>query len=114
MKRYVLVMAAFVAAICVLVGLTLPLRRVVLAPSADGTVPGILHVHTTRSDGRGTPDEVAAAAARAGVAFLVFTDHGDATRTPDAPVYRSGVLCLDGVEVSTTGGHYLEIGRAHV
>jgi hypothetical protein len=87
---------------------TLPPRRLVL-PTADGTVPGILHVHTTRSDGRGTPDEVAAAAARAGAEFIVFTDHGDATRAPDAPIYRSGVLCLDGVEISTAGGHYVAL-----
>ena len=78
-----------------------------LEASADGTVSGILHIHSTRSDGRGTPDEVAAAAARAGISFIVFTDHGDATRTPDPPTYRSGVLCLDGVEISTAGGHYV-------
>src|SRR5206468_3693727 len=53
--------------------------------------------------------EIAAAAARAGLKFLVFTDHGDATRPPDRPVYRSGVLCLDAVEISTTGGHYIGI-----
>ncbi len=109
MKRYVLAMAALVAAICVFAGVTLPPRRVTLSPSADGTVSGILHIHTSRSDGRSTPDEIAAAAARAGVAFIVFTDHGDATRIPDAPVYRSGVLCLDGVEISTTGGHYIAL-----
>ena len=109
MKRVVIVMAALVAAICVFSGLTLPPRRVTLAPSADGTVPGILHIHTDRSDGRSTPDEIAAAAARAGARFIVFTDHGDATRPPDAPVYRSGVLCLDGVEISTTGGHYIAL-----
>src|SRR5207247_9108869 len=40
---------------------------------------------------------------------VVFTDHGDATRRPDPPVYRSGVLCLDGVEISTTGGHYVAL-----
>ena len=34
-------------------------------------------------------------AARAGLKFIVFTDHGDATRTPDPPAYRSGVLCID-------------------
>lgn len=114
MQRFLLVVAALVAAICVFAGLTLPPRRLSLAPSADGTVPGILHIHTNRSDGRGTPDEIAAAAARAGLKFIVFTDHGDATRTPDAPVYRSGVLCLDGVEISTTGGHYvaLDMGAA--
>ena len=68
-----------------------------------------MHVHTSRSDGLGRPDDVAAAAARAGLKFLIFTDHGDATRPPDAPTYRSGVLCLDGVEISTSGGHYLAI-----
>jgi len=78
-----------------------------LAPIGDGTVAGTIHVHSTRSDGSSTPDAIAAAASRAGLKFLVFTDHGDATRTLDPPTYRSGVLCLDGVEISTSGGHFL-------
>ena len=41
---------------------------------------------------------------------MVFTDHGDATRTPDQPTYRHGVLCIDAVEISTTGGHYIALG----
>lgn len=53
---------------------------------------------------------MAAAAARAGLKFVVFTDHGDATRPPEPPAYRHGVLCLDGVEISTTAGHYVAIG----
>lgn len=93
-----------------LVAISLPSARLPLeTPFADGTVPGILHVHTNRSDGRSSPDDVAAAAARAGLKFVVFTDHGDGTRTPDPPAYRSGVLCLDAVEISTTGGHYLAL-----
>ena len=40
----------------------------------------------------------------------MLTDHGDGTRTPASPAYRSGVLCLDGVEISTDGGHYLALG----
>ena len=93
-----------------LLAVSLPPARLTLeTPFADGTIPGIIHVHTNRSDGRGTPDEVAAAAARAGLKFVVFTDHGDATRSPDPPAYRSGVLCLDAVEISTTGGHYLAL-----
>ena len=48
-------------------------------------------------------------AARAGPPFIVFTDHGDGTRPPDAPAYPSGVLCLDGVEISTAGGHYVAL-----
>ena len=97
------------AAVAVCVGLTIPPRPLALAPHADGTIPGILHVHTSRSDGLSGPDEIASAAAKAGLKFLVFTDHGDATRKPDPPQYRSGVLCLDGVEISTNGGHYIAI-----
>ena len=79
-------------------------------PSLDPTVKGAFHVHTRRSDGSGTPDEIAAAAEMAGLDFLIFTDHGDGTRAPDPPQYRSTVLCLDGVEISTSGGHYIAVG----
>jgi hypothetical protein len=97
--------------------LTLPPRpRASVAPAdaaalaAPVTLRGAYHIHTTTSDGTGTPDEVAAAAARAGLQFIVLTDHGDATRTPMPPRYRSGVLCIDAVEISTTGGHYAALG----
>lgn len=109
MKKLVLVTAATAAAVAVFVSLTIQPRRLTLATSADGTIPGVIHIHTNRSDGLSAPDEIAAAAARAGLKFIVFTDHGDATRKPDPPEYRSGVLCLDGVEVSTTGGHYIAL-----
>jgi len=109
MKRLLVAAAVFTVAVVAFSLLTLPPRRVLLPPSPDGTLRGIVHIHTSRSDGRGTPDEIAAVAARAGVTFIVFTDHGDATRPPDAPVYRSGVLCLDGVEISTAGGHYVAL-----
>ena len=107
MKKLVLVTVALGAAVAGWVVLTLPPRRAALDRIRDGTIPGIIHIHSTRSDGFSTPDAIAAAAARAGLAFIVFTDHGDATRTPDPPTYRSGVLCLDGVEISTSGGHYV-------
>ena len=78
------------------------------------TVRGSLHVHTARSDGTGSAEDVAAAAGGAGLQFVVLMDHGDGTRQPDPPVYRSGVLVIDAVEISTTGGHYgaLGLGRA--
>jgi hypothetical protein len=106
--------AAVVAAVAGLfVASTLPGRRsAVPRPSWQPAVPiatGVFHVHTTHSDGTGTPDEIAAAAARAGRSFVVFSDHGNGTRTPDPPQYRSGVLCLDGVEITTTGGHYVAV-----
>ena len=82
-------------------------------PVPSGTtslVRGAIHVHTARSDGSGDPASIAAAAARAGLAFVILTDHGDATRRPDAPRYLAGVLCIDAVEISTTQGHVLALG----
>jgi hypothetical protein len=38
-------------------------------------IVGNLHLHTTASDGTGSHDEVAAAAVRAGLDFIVYTDH---------------------------------------
>jgi hypothetical protein len=81
---------------------------------AARTVPGSYHIHTTRSDGHGDKHAVAAAAARAGLRFVIVTDHGDATRPPDPPEYIDGVLCLDAVEISTDQGHLvaLDLPRA--
>ncbi|MBI3402741.1 MAG: hypothetical protein HY048_15095 [Acidobacteria bacterium] len=109
MKRLALATAALLAAVAVFIAATIPPRHTRLPPPSDGAIPGILHIHSNRSDGLSSPDEIAAAAARAGLRFLVFTDHGDATRLPDAPAYRAGVLCLDAVEISTNGGHYIAI-----
>jgi hypothetical protein len=108
-KKLIILTAALAAAVGVLIGVTLPPRALPLAAPSDGTIPGSIHIHTNRSDGRSSPEEIAAAAARAGLKFIVFTDHGDGTRKPDAPAYLSGVLCLDAVEISTTGGHYIAL-----
>ena len=103
------------AAVVLFLALTLPPKPAVIPlESADPdlvrrTVRGAYHVHTTWSDGSGDRASVAAAAARAGLQFVIFTDHGDGTRQPSAPEYIEGVLCLDGVEVSTNGGHYVAI-----
>jgi hypothetical protein len=77
---------------------------------ASRTVAGAYHVHTTRSDGHGSKAAVAAAAARAGLAFVILTDHGDGTRPPDPAEYVDGVLLVDGVEISTDEGHYVALG----
>lgn len=100
-----------VSAAVVLMAL-LPARQLVL-PLPAGLAPGVrgvMHIHTRDSDGTGTVDEVAAAASKAGLGFVVTTDHGDATRAASAPSYRSGVLCIDATEVSTFGGHVIALG----
>lgn len=80
------------------------------AESGTFRLRGAIHVHSSRSDGSGSLDEIARAAARAGLDFVVMTDHGDGTAPPFRPQYRAGVLCLDGVEISTNQGHVIALG----
>jgi hypothetical protein len=103
---------ALVAVMGGVIVLALPPAPRPLAPmtSIAPAVRGAFHIHTVRSDGTGTMEDVAAAAARAGLAFIIVTDHGDAMREPDSPAYRSGVLCIDAVEISTSGGHVVALG----
>lgn len=106
--------AALAAAALITTVLLLPPNPFEAAPPfwapASPEVQGVFHIHTNRSDGTGTVEDVAAAAARAGLRFVIITDHGDGTRQPDPPAYRSGVLCIDALEISTTGGHYAALG----
>lgn len=91
--------------------LTLPPATVRLAVTLpDTTLAGAYHIHTNRSDGSGSVDDVAQAAARAGLHFVILTDHGDAARPPDPPAYRHGVLVIDAVEISTRDGHVVALG----
>jgi hypothetical protein len=82
----------------------------VIPPTPGGPpwMRGAFHVHTVRSDGRGTLEEVAAAARRAGLDFVVLTDHNDFE--PRAPVHVDGVLIIPGVELSTPHGHLVALG----
>ena len=72
---------------------------------------GVYDIHTVNSDGSGSIPEVAAAAAHDGLRFVIITDHGDGTKIVP-PAYVAGVLCIDAVEISTTGGHYVALGLA--
>lgn len=108
-----LIMLAVLAAAGAAWYLALPPRALVIPDTPGGLsapVRGAIHVHSDRSDGTGTLDEIAAAAARAGLTFVVLTDHGDATREPPHPEYRSGVLCIEAVEISTENGHVVALG----
>ncbi|MFP2930223.1 PHP domain-containing protein [Pyxidicoccus sp. 3LG] len=85
-------------------------RYPVVPPAQDAPtwVRGAYHVHTTRSDGRGTPLEVVRAAKAAGLDFVVITDHNDFTLP--APTWEEGVLLVPGVEISTSSGHLVAFG----
>jgi hypothetical protein len=84
-----------------------PARSLTAAPVG---VRGAFHIHTRASDGSGSPEQVAAAAARAGLQFVVLTDHGDGTRTPRRPAYHGGVLVVDAVEIGAEDGHVIALG----
>lgn len=87
-----------------------PARTTIDAALPDGLVFGAYHIHTDRSDGSGSIDDVARAAAEAGLQFVVLSDHGTAATRPEAPAYRHGVLVIDAVEVSTRDGHVVALG----
>jgi hypothetical protein len=100
--------AAALAAAGLVVSLLPPAAAPAAAPGFEPIWPvarGAFHVHSVRSDGTGTLDEIAAAAARAGLQFVIVTDHGNGTREPEAPTYRREVLTIDAVEISTDAGH---------
>ena len=110
MRRNLRRVAIALAIVAVVLMFLLPPASIETAAPPSNVVRGAYHIHTDRSDGSGSPDEVAAAAARAGLQFIILTDHGDGTQPPAAPAYRHGVLTLDAVELNTTGGHYVAIG----
>jgi hypothetical protein len=87
-----------------------PLTVVGLASQRDLTrVSGVVHVHTSLSDGRGTPESVIDAAKAAGIDFVVITDHNEfpAKRLEG---YAGRVLVIVGTEISTRSGHILAFG----
>jgi len=87
-----------------------PLELVGEDPS-DGyaRASGVVHVHTTLSDGGGDPDEVIAAARTTGLDFVAITDHNNVDALPFEGEH-DGVLVLAGTELSTTAGHILGLG----
>lgn len=70
---------------------------------------GVVHVHTTLSDGGGTPAEVVAAAQAAGLDFLFITDHNNLD-AKGSEGYHGRLLVGVGTEISTTDGHLLALG----
>jgi hypothetical protein len=77
-------------------------------PPATRELRGSWHVHTTRSDGRGSPTDVAGAAHSVGLDFVVLTDHNP--RELPTPAREEGVLLVPGEESSTPFGHLADVG----
>ncbi|MBS4022244.1 MAG: CehA/McbA family metallohydrolase [Dethiobacter sp.] len=71
-------------------------------------VTGNIHIHTTYSDGHGSIDEIALAAYKAGLDFIIVTDHNTLRGLPEEG-YHQGVLVLVGSEINKKKNHYLAL-----
>ena len=74
---------------------------------------GGLHCHTTRSDGKGTPEEVMRLHAENGYDFLALTDHKKYNRVNFAPETNLTLIC--GMEINSVleRGEKTGRGRRH-
>jgi hypothetical protein len=81
-----------------------------LAPPASQRLAprGAYHLHSTTSDGRATPEEIARHARDAGLQFVIMTDHN--VDAPPPPAWVDGVLVISGSELSTPFGHVVALG----
>jgi hypothetical protein len=83
----------------------MPPKKKEETPSDAHVYKGILHVHSTFSDGGSSPDEIAKAAGAAGADFVLLTDH-NTTQSRAAFEKRYGNVDLFvEMEASTPGGH---------
>lgn len=110
LRTSVLATAACAAAVALYLVFTLPPSALRLdTPAASDVVSGAYHIHSNRSDGTGSVDAIAEAAANAALQFVIITDHGDGTTAAEAPSYRHGVLVIDALEINTTDGHLVAL-----
>ena len=107
------------AALATLVAAMLALRVVVWRPLATPPadmpdpfvrVSGVAHIHTVYSDGSGTMQDVEAAAAGAGLDYVIVTDHNSLAGAPGEGYGQTGVLTIVGTEISNHEGHLLAAG----
>jgi len=69
--------------------------------------PGAIHIHSIHSDGTGTIEEIAKAAKKAGLSWIIITDHNNIEAKEGM---YDGVCVLVGEEISPeTENHYLAL-----
>ncbi|HBQ25606.1 MAG TPA: hypothetical protein DD791_04350, partial [Syntrophomonas sp.] len=76
---------------------------------------GHIHIHSRYSDGGGKVKQIAARAAKAGLDFIIVTDHCNLDGLyAGEEGYQSGVLVMIGMEVNQECSHYLALGVKEV
>jgi hypothetical protein len=72
---------------------------------------GAIHIHSRYSDGSGNLKEIVASANRAGLDYLIITDHHTLRHKREgAEEWHQGTLVLVGQEISPKANHYLALG----
>lgn len=72
---------------------------------------GVIHVHSTYSDGSGSVPDILGAAQSAGLDFIVLTDHNTLrARTEGWEGWHGDVLLVVGEEITSREGHCLAVG----
>jgi len=108
----------FLVAVLLTIVLRIATYSFPVAESKDGApatpfydYKGLIHLHTTYSDGAGTVEEIAAAGNRRGMDFLISTDHNTLQPLID---HKEGwydhLLYLSGEEIGMDGEYTLAMG----
>ena len=70
--------------------------------------PGVIHIHTIHSDGTGNIAQIVKSAKRAGLDYVIITDHDNMDAKEG---YIDGILVIKGEEISPgKQNHYLALG----
>ena len=96
-----------------LIGYRPPQLEPAVASAVGYAWRGAVHVHTALSaDATGSVEEIATAAARVGLDFVLLSEHTGALGTAGraSPGWYGPVLVLVGEEISTFDGHLLALG----
>ncbi len=109
-KIAIVILVAFLAGFFTHYGIS-PTTRPEPTYTAYGVYVGDMHIHTTYSDGRGTPIEVITEARRQRLDFIAITDHHTIAGAIEArDVSEGSPLVIVGQEVTTPWGHVLAYG----
>lgn len=80
-----------------------------LSPQQVYTYPGNIHIHSTYSDGSENIGQIAAEASKAGLSYIIVTDHETLAGLPEEG-FDHGVVVLVGAEINCRKNHYLALG----
>jgi PHP domain-containing protein/carbohydrate binding protein with CBM11 domain len=78
-------------------------------PDRQARASGVVHVHTSFSDGSRKAEDVIRAAQAAGLDYVIITDH-NAFEAKPLEGYAGRLLVMVGTEISTRSGHILAFG----